>query len=88
VIDLGLLVPSLGIAALWVRQERPWGYVVTGVLLVFAGLVAPTLTAITVIDLFEGLDISYPVLVGTIIPPLVGLLFAGTYLRGLQSEHR
>ena len=88
VIDLGLLVPSLAIASVWVRQERPWGYVLTGVLLVFAGLIAPTLTAITVIDLFEGVEIALPVLVGTIIPPLIGLIFAGTYLRGLQSEHR
>lgn len=88
VFDLAILVPSLAVAAVWIRRERPWGYVTAGVLLVFAGLIAPTLTAITVVDLVEGLDISAPVLVGTIIPPLVGLIFAGTYLISLQSEHR
>ena len=80
VIDLGLLVPSLAIAAVWILQRRPWGYVFTGVLLVFAALIAPTLTAITAVDLAEGIDISLPVLVGTIVPPLIGLVFAGTYL--------
>lgn len=84
VIDLGILVPCLAIAAVWLWQERPWGYVVAGVLLVFAALVAPTLTAITAIDLGAGLDISLPVLVGTILPPLIGLIFAGTYLRQLS----
>ena len=84
-IDLGLLVPSLAIAALWILQRRPWGYVFTGVLLVFAALVAPTLTAITVVDLAEGIEISVPVLVGTIVPPLIGLVFAGTYLRRVPA---
>ena len=86
VIDLGVLVPSLAIAALWLHRERPWGYVCTGVLLVLAALVAPTLTAITVLDLQEGVEISAPILIGTIIPPLLGLIFAGTYLRRLSSE--
>ncbi len=85
VIDLGILVPSLAIAAIWLWQRRPWGYVVTGVLLVFAALVAPALTAITVIDLLEGVKISLPILVGTIVPPLVGLIFAGTFLNKLPA---
>jgi len=86
VIDLGLLVPSLAITAIWLRWERPWGYVCTGVLLVFAALVAPALTAITVVDLQGGIVISLPILVGTIVPPLVGLVFAGTYLWKLPSR--
>ena len=88
VVDLAILVPSLAIAAVWLRRGQPWGYVTTGVLLVFAGLIAPTLTAITVVDLVEGLDISAPVLVGTIIPPVVGLLFAGSYLRRIRPGER
>ncbi len=86
VIDLGVLVPSLAITALWLHRARPWGYVCTGVLLVFAALVAPTLTAITVLDLQEGIEISAPILIGTIVPPLVGLLFAGGYLRKVRKE--
>lgn len=84
VIDLGILVPSLAITALWLHRRRAWGYVCTGVLLVFAALVAPTLTAITVLDIQEGIEISAPILVGTIVPPLVGLFFAGAYLRKIS----
>ena len=86
VIDLGILVPCLGIASIWLWQKRPWGYVVAGVLLVYAALVAPALTAITVIDLAGGVEISLPILAGTILPPAVGLVFAGTYLYKLSSE--
>lgn len=85
-IDLGILVPSLVIAAVWLWQERPWGYVLTGVLLVYAALVAPALTAITAIDLIGGVEVSLPILIGTIIPPLIGLVFAGTFLYKLTAE--
>lgn len=86
VIDLGILVPCLAIAAVWLWQQRPWGYVLTGVLLVFAALIAPALTAITAIDLMRGVEISLPILVGTIIPPVIGLVFAGSFLRKLNSD--
>lgn len=86
VIDLGILVPSLAITALWLHYRRPWGYVCAGVLLVFAALVAPTLTAITVVDLQEGIEVSAPILVGTLVPPLIGLLMAGSYLRLLSES--
>ncbi len=85
VIDLGILVPSLIITAVWLRQDRPWGYVCTGVLLAFAALVAPTLTIVTVIDIQEGIEVSGPLLVGTIVPPLIGLIFAVSYLRKLPA---
>ena len=86
VVDLGILVPALAISALWLHRRQPWGYVCTGVLLVFAALVAPTLTAITVLDIQEGIEISAPILVGTIVPPLIGLFFAVSYLRRLSGE--
>lgn len=85
VVDLGILVPALAISAIWLHRGRPWGYVCAGVLFVFAALVAPTLTAITVVDIREGIEISAPILVGTIVPPLLGLIFAGTYLRRLSG---
>ncbi|MFW6384750.1 MAG: hypothetical protein ACOCY7_01305 [Halodesulfurarchaeum sp.] len=81
IIDLGVVVPSLAIAAGWLWQRRPWGYAVTGVLLVFAGLLAPAITAITVVDVQQGLSLSTASIVASIVPPLVGAVFAGTYLR-------
>ena len=58
----------------------------TGVLLVYAALVAPALTAITVVDLQEGIEISAPILIGTAVPPLTELVFAGSYLRELPAD--
>lgn len=87
VVDLGILVPALLVTAVWLRWERPWGYVSAGVLLAFAALIAPTLTAVTVVDLQEGVEISGPLLVGTIIPPLIGLVFAVSYLRKLPTRN-
>lgn len=86
VLDLGILVPCLAISAAWMLQKRPWGYVVAGVMLVFTALVAPTLTAITVVDLLEGIEISLPILIGTIIPPLIGMAVAGGYLRRVNNQ--
>lgn len=86
VVDLGILVPALAISARWLWREQRWGYVFTGVLLVFAALVAPVLTAITVVDLYGGIEISAPILVGTIVPPLLGVVFAGAYLATLPSD--
>lgn len=88
VLDLAILVPCLAISGTWLLQERPWGYVTAGAMLVFTALFAPTLTAITVVDLVEGIEISIPILVGTIVPPLVGVAFAGGYLRAMNEPVR
>lgn len=34
VLDLGVLIPAMFVAAHWLRQRRPWGYVLPGVLFV------------------------------------------------------
>lgn len=85
VLDLAILVPSLAISAVWLIQRRSWGYVAAGVMLVFTALIAPTLTAITAVDVMEGIEMSVPILLGTIIPPLIGVVFAGGYLRGVNN---
>lgn len=85
VLDLAILVPALAISAAWLLQGRPWGYVTAGVMLVFTALLAPTLTAITVVDLVEGIEMSVPIIVGSTVPPLVGLAFAGGYLHAIEG---
>lgn len=80
VLDLGVVVPSLAVTARWLWQKRAWGYALTGVLLVFAAVLAPAITAITVVDVQEGVTMSVPVIAGSIVPPLVGAAFAGAYL--------
>lgn len=80
VIDLGVVVPSLALSAVWLWKRRPWGYALSGIILVFATVLAPAITAITVIDIQEGVAMSLPVIAGSVVPPIIGAAFAGTYL--------
>lgn len=80
-LDLGVVVPALAITALWLRKDRPWGYVFTGVLLVMAAILAPSLAAITVVDATgDYVTVSIPLIIGTILPPVVAAGFAIRYL--------
>lgn len=84
VLDLGVVVPSLALTAVLLWRNRAWGYVFSGVLLVMAALLAPTLTAVTVVDATGGyLTLSLPLVAGTVVPPLVAAAFAVQYLRHL-----
>lgn len=78
--DLGLLVPSYAIGAYLLWTGHRWGYVTAGVLLVLAALVAPTLAALTIVDLREGVDMTTGIVVGTVLPPTIPGLFALWYL--------
>lgn len=80
VIDLGVVVPSLALTSKWLLEQRPWGYTLAGILLVFTAVLAPAITAITVVDVQEGVTVSLPVIVGSVVPPLIGAAFAGKYL--------
>lgn len=84
VFDLGLLVPSyvLGAYLLWTRHR--WGYATTGILLIVAALFAPTLSALTVVDFQQGVEMTPGIIAGTILPPLIPGLFAIKYLIALD----
>lgn len=89
ILDLGVVVPALSITAIWLWQDRTWGYVFTGVLLVMAALLAPTLTAITIIDVLgDYVTVSIPLIIGTILPPVVAAGFAIKYLLTLGTSTR
>jgi len=81
VIDLAVVVPALLITAAWLWRDRAWGYVFTGVLLVFSAVLAPNLTAITAIDLQTGVEMSTGMVAATVLPPALGILFAAAFLR-------
>ena len=84
-IDLGLVVPSLVVAAAWLWRDRPPGYLVAGVLLVFGALLAPSLAAITAVDVQSGVAMTPGLVVGTVVPPLVAAAFAVRYLLAIPS---
>lgn len=87
VLDLGVVVPSLLVAVFWLWKDREWGYVCTGVLLVMAAILAPSITAVTVVDTQgDTVTITIPLLVGSIVPPLVSAAFGLEYLLALGGQ--
>lgn len=85
VIDLGLLIPAIALGAYLLWREHRWGFVTAGVLLVFAALVAPTLAALTIIDLQQGVAMSPGMVLGTVLPPAVPGALALWYLYVMGS---
>lgn len=86
VLDLGLVVPALAVAAGWLWRGRAWGYATTGVLLVFAAVLAPTLTATLVVDATTGVSVTVPMMVLTAVPPAIGAAFAVRYLLAIDDH--
>ena len=87
VLDLAIVVPSLAVAAVWLQRGHAWGYVTAGVLLVMAAILAPGLTAITVVDVqSDAVTITPLLLVGTILPPMVSIAFAARYLLAVDGR--
>lgn len=80
VLDLGVVVPSLAIVGAWLWRGREWGYALAGVLLTFTAVLAPPLTALMVIDATGGVEMTTAILVGSLVPPLIGAVLAVWYL--------
>lgn len=80
VIDLGLGVPSCAIAAYLLWRGRTWSFVIIGALLIWGALMAPTLIAITVVDIQQEVALTPGQIIGTILPPVLVGLFALRYL--------
>ena len=80
-IDLAVVVPALAISGYLLWRERPWGYVFGGVVLLLGALLAPTITAMTVVLVLEG-EITVPVwaIVFTMLPIVIAAGLAATYL--------
>ncbi|MFC7132797.1 MULTISPECIES: hypothetical protein [Salinibaculum] len=86
VVDLGVVVPSLAVVAVWLWRDRRWGDLCAGVLLVFAALLAPGISAITVVDLQTGVEMTAGMVVGSILPPVLGAALALDFLRRLPGR--
>lgn len=86
-VDLALVVPTLVIAGVWLRQGRPWGYALSGVLLVMGSLLAVSITATTVV-IAEGetVALTTPVLVLTMVPIALAAGLAIRYLLAIDES--
>jgi hypothetical protein len=88
-VDLSVVVPGLAVAGLWLRRERPWGYVLAGVGTVFGALLAPALTGATVVFALAGdVTVSSAVAAFTVLPALLAVGVAAGYLRALSGVAR
>ncbi len=86
-IDLAVVVPALTIAGYWLWQKRPWGYVFAGIVLLLGALLAPTITAMTVVLVLAG-DITVPLtaIVFTLLPVVIAAALAIRYLLAIGSR--
>ena len=88
-IDLSTVVPAMAIAGTWLWRERPWGYVVGGAGLVFGAVLAPTLTGMTLVLLFEG-SVTVPLVaaVFTALPALIAAVLAIRFVISIPAAGR
>lgn len=84
-IDLAVVVPGLIVGGRWLRRERPWGYVLGGIGLVFGGVLAPSIIGATIVILLEG-DITVPFVAAvlSIVPMVIVAGLAIKYLSELE----
>lgn len=86
-LDLGVVVPALAVAARWLHRGEAWGYVASGVLLVMASILAPSITALTIVDAgSDSVTVTLPLFLGSVVPPVVSAAFAVRYLVALDGR--
>lgn len=87
VLDLGLVVPALAVTAVWLARGRDWAYPLTGILVVFAALLAPAITSMTITLLMGGIEMTTTIVVASILPPVVGVIVAGRFLLAIPPRN-
>ena len=88
VLDLAFIVPGLALAAVWLYWDRDWAYSITGVMVVFAALLAPAITAMTITLASGGIQMTTTVLVGSIVPPAIGVGVAVRFIVAIPRRKR
>lgn len=89
ILDLGFTLPLMAVAAILLWRRRPWGFVLTGGLLVM--LAIETLSIAVDQWLGYAADASSPAASAEIVPVMlvltaIGLVALGAYLRGMRGE--
>lgn len=82
-LDLAVLVPAFGLSAYWLRQRRPWGYVLTGVLLVKSATLGLAVLAMAVLQMSDGQSVALPMLVVFAVVSGLALVLMGRFVLAL-----
>jgi hypothetical protein len=86
-LDLGVVVPSLLVAGVWLRRGRTWGYLLAGVALVLGATLAVSISATTLVLLGgETVTVSPVAAVFTFLPVLVSAVLAVRYVASMGGD--
>jgi hypothetical protein len=89
VIDLGVVVPSILLSAMWLSQERAWGYVFAGIELVLGGTLAAPIGIMTLVLMTgDTVTVSPVAAILTFVPIIASALLAVTYLGSMENRTR
>jgi hypothetical protein len=84
VLDLGVVVPSILLAAAWLYRRRTWGYVLAGVVLILGATLAAPIGLMTLVLLTgETVTVRPVAAFFTFLPIVVSTLLAVTYVRSM-----
>lgn len=86
VIDLGVVVPLALLSAIWLRQDRPWGYVLAGFVLVKAATMGLALLSMTAFALQAGLDVDASMSLAWVSLAGAGLAISFWFFRHCRGE--
>ena len=88
-LDLGVVVPSLLVAGIWLRRGRTWGYVLAGVTLVLGAVLAASISAMTLVLMTgETVTVSPVTAVFTFLPVVVSAVLAVRYVASMDGRVR
>lgn len=89
VIDLGVVVPSVFLAAVWLLRGRTWGYVLTGVVLILGATLAAPIGIMTLVLMTgETVTVSPVAVFFTFLPIVVSTVLALMYLRSMAEREQ
>ncbi|MFC7225925.1 hypothetical protein N0B31_00805 [Salinirubellus salinus] len=87
VVDLGVVVPSILLAAVWLYRRRTWGYVLAGVVLILGATLAAPIGLMTLVLLTgETVTVSPVAAFFTFLPIVVSALLAVAYVRSMSGS--
>ena len=89
VLDLGVVVPSIFLAAAWLYQRRTWGFVFAGVVLVLGATLGASIASMTlVLGRGDAVTVSPVAAFFSYLPVLVAAVLAVTYVFSMKRERQ
>lgn len=88
-VDLGVVVPTILLSAVWLAQQRTWGYVFAGVVLVLGATLAAPISVMTLVLMAgDAVTVSPIAAVFTFLPVVVSAGLAVKYVLSIDQSRR